>query len=317
MASAQSIDRLAVLPSKSWHNRKVFHSWRFTDAPIDDPALPQPVALSAAVVYAVPNPQAVLYNKTGAGLNEQQRYAAAVPYLREATVLDPTYEPAHRNLCLALLQTGDVDGAVKEGYTAAQLGSTDPYAFAYLGQAYMAKGYVAQAVESVEDGVRIAPSNGDIVSMLGVILDEDGMYKDAITRLKYAIHVQPGYAAAHTGLGDVYLHMNRYTDATGEFRHAIKLYKNYPYAHLELGLALYMKADTTADARAEWSRVVKMTDPNAAQMAKSYLDGIADNSTLNTVTIKMRQVRSRSRSRTNVCVFCRISTRPRLITTRP
>jgi len=242
------------------------------------------LAVSAAAACAATNDQAVLYNKTGAGLVHQQRYAAAIPYLREATVLDPTYEPAHRNLCLALLQTGDIDGAVKSGYTAAQLGSKDPYAYAYLGQAYMAKGHVAEAVASVEDGVRLAPSNGEIVSMLGVILDQAGMYKDAITQFRYAIRVQPSCAAAHTGLGDVYLHLNRYADAAGEFRRAIKLYKNYPYARLELGLALY-KSGHDADARAEWTRVTSMSDPNSAQIAKTYLDGIAGNSTISTVTI--------------------------------
>ena len=239
----------------------------------------------AATAYAAPNDQAVAYNKTGAGLVQQQRYAAAIPYLREATVLDPTYEPAYRNLCLALLQTGDVDGAIKVGYTAAQLGSKDPYAYAYLGQAYMAKGYVKEAVETVEDGVKIAPSNGEIVSILGVILDQAGMYKDAITQFKYAIRVQPRWAAAHTGLGDVYLHMNRYTDAIGEFRHALKLTKNYPYAHLELGLALY-KSGHDAEARTEWSSVLKMSDPNSAQLAQTYLAGAAGNSTMDTVTIK-------------------------------
>jgi len=246
------------------------------------------VLATSAAVYAAPNNQAVqavLYNKTGAGLVQQQRYAAAVPYLREAIAFDPTYEPAHRNLCLALLQTGDVDGAIKEGYMAAELGATDPYAFAYLGQAYMAKGDVAQAVESVEDGVRIAPSNGEIVSMLGVILDQVGMYKDAVTQFTYAIRVQPGCVSAHTGLGDVYLHLNRYADAAAEFRHAVKLYKNYPYAHLELGLSLY-KSGHDAEARAEWIRVLKMSDPNSAQLAKSYLDGVAGNSTVSTVTIK-------------------------------
>jgi len=239
----------------------------------------------SATAFAAQNNQAVSYNKTGAGLVHQQRYAAAIPYLREATVLDPTYEPAHRNLCLALLQTGDVDGAIKEGYTAAQLGSKDPYAYAYLGQAYMAKGNLKEAVESAEDGVRIAPSNGDIVSILGVILDQAGMYKDAITQFKYALHVQPGCYAAHTGLGDVYLHMGRYTDAVDEFRRSIKLYKNYPYAHLELGLALY-KSGHDAEARAEWSSVLKMSDPNSAQLAQTYIAGAAGNSTMDTVTIK-------------------------------
>jgi tetratricopeptide (TPR) repeat protein len=243
------------------------------------------LAVSAATAFAAQNNQAVSYNKTGAGLAQQQRYAAAVPYLREATVLDPTYEPAHRNLAQALLQTGDVDGAIKEGYTAAQLGSKDPYAYAYLAQAYMAKGNVKEAVESAEDGVRIAPSNGEIVSILGAILDQAGMSKDAVTQFKYAIRVQPGCYSAHTGLGDAYLHLTRYAEAIDEFRRGIRLYRNYPYAHLELGLALY-KSGHDAEARAEWSSVLKMSDPNSAQLAKSYLDGAAGNSTMGTVTIK-------------------------------
>jgi len=102
----------------------------------------------------------------------------------------------------------------------------------------------------------------ELLSLEGVIEDEQGQFLDAEAAYRSALTIAPDRAPLHNNLGYNLLLQGHTSDAVAEFRRAIELDPDSRIAHNNLGMALAsLKSFVAADALAEWQ---KSSGPAAA-----------------------------------------------------
>ncbi|HVB79335.1 MAG TPA: tetratricopeptide repeat protein [Candidatus Binataceae bacterium] len=103
------------------------------------------------------------------------------------------------------LEASKPDDAIRELGRAISIDPTDPYAYFYLGRAYMMKKNYSQALAFFgrsEVGVRAVPAwLGEVKSFEGACLEEQGKFPEAAAAYKQALDVAPGNLMARTGYG--------------------------------------------------------------------------------------------------------------------
>jgi hypothetical protein len=103
------------------------------------------------------------------------------------------------------LEASRLDDAIRNLGRAISIDPTDPYAYFYLGRAYMLKKDYPQALAFFgrsEVGLRAVPAwLGEVKSFEGVCLEEQGKFAEAAAAYKQALDVAPGNLMARTGYG--------------------------------------------------------------------------------------------------------------------
>jgi protein O-mannosyl-transferase len=85
------------------------------------------------------------------------------------------------------------------------------------------------------------PSFVGIYNNLGVVLNDQLKFKEAMIHLKSAVKLQPAYSEAHNNLGNALSGLNRFREADIYYKEAIRLNPNYPEAHNNLANSLSKK----------------------------------------------------------------------------
>lgn len=103
------------------------------------------------------------------------------------------------------LESSKPDDAIRELGQAISIDPTDPYAYFYLGRAYMMKKDEQQALAFFgrsEVGLRTVPAwLGEVKSFEGACLEEQGKFPAAAAAYKEALDAAPGNLMARTGYG--------------------------------------------------------------------------------------------------------------------
>ena len=103
------------------------------------------------------------------------------------------------------LETSRLDDAIRDLGRAISIDPTDPYAYFYLGRAYMLKKDYTQALAFFgrsEVGLRAVPAwLGEVKSFEGVCLEEQGKFPAAAAAYKQALDAAPGNLMARAGYG--------------------------------------------------------------------------------------------------------------------
>ncbi len=107
-----------------------------------------------------------------------------------------------------------------------------------LGVALAQAGRVEEAVEHLEDALRIKPGYADVHFNLGLALVLLGKIPEAMSHWEQALRIRPGFAKAHYNLGLVLWQAGKTQGAIGHFKQALRIQPDYAEAHVNLGLAL-------------------------------------------------------------------------------
>ena len=103
------------------------------------------------------------------------------------------------------LEASKLDEAIRELGRAVSIDPSDPYAYFYLGRAYMIKRDFPQALAffgRAEVGVGTVPAwLGEVKSFEGACLEEQGKFPEAAAAYKQALDAAPGNLMARTGYG--------------------------------------------------------------------------------------------------------------------
>jgi Flp pilus assembly protein TadD len=95
----------------------------------------------------------------------------------------------------------------------------------------------------------------ELLSLKGILEDEQGRFSEAEAAYREALTLAPGRGAIHNNLGYNLLLQGRPADAADEFRRAIALDPKSEIAHNNLGVALAsQKSFIAAEALSEWQR---------------------------------------------------------------
>jgi Flp pilus assembly protein TadD len=130
----------------------------------------------------------------------------------------------YRNLAIAHERL-DEDAQAEVGFKAAlQRNPNDPFTLNYLGYWWAESGrHLDQAIQLIEQAVRLRPNSGFFVDSLGWVHYQLGNYQLAVEFLEKATMLEPEDALIISHLGDAYWQTERYAEAQFKWRYAAQL----------------------------------------------------------------------------------------------
>jgi tetratricopeptide (TPR) repeat protein len=174
----------------------------------------------------------------GRSLLEKRRFAEAIPHLKLAADSAPT----RRTL---------------SGLAAAPI-------YAYLVEAYAGAGRTAEALETVQKALKVAPENAELHRARGRILLEQGDLPAARTALEKARTLAPREPRLHVDLSNLYRNLADLPRARAEALEALRLQPKSPEAHVAHGLVLgAMRREREAAQAFRQALRVAPDDPDA------------------------------------------------------
>ena len=117
-------------------------------------------------------------------------------------------------------------------------------------------GEAEAALRTVRDYLAKYPSgkaNWELLSLEGIVEDEQGRFTPAETAHRAALALEPGHSALYNNLGYNLLLQGQSSAAAAEFRRAIEIDPRSPIAHNNLGAALALQSHSS-EALSEWRR---------------------------------------------------------------
>lgn len=114
--------------------------------------------------------------------------------------------------------------------------------------ALRANGQAAEAIQALQEAVRLDPKLGEAHHQLGNMLRREGRMREALEHLEIAARFQPGNALTFLNLGVTYLDLEQAAAAVVAIEHAFPAAAKTPEAQNLLGCAL-LAAGRLSDAR--------------------------------------------------------------------
>ena len=209
---------------------------------VDGPTLYQATIRENPDSWLAHNNLAALY-VTGPAPN----LPAAVTHARAALRLFPQYAEARYNLAVALDDSGDTAGAIREYRTLLdQLGEQSDFrqrrasASARLGFALARNGRPGEAIAYLREAARLNPGNALTFVNLGGALLEQRQIQEAQQALEQAVALDPSMVDAYYNLGAAYLAGGRAPDAILTYEAALRLRPGDPQLLAALARAKQM-----------------------------------------------------------------------------
>ncbi|MCX7013363.1 MAG: tetratricopeptide repeat protein [Candidatus Sumerlaeota bacterium] len=184
-------------------------------------------------------------NNVGHALNEQERWAEALPYLNKSLELNPINFEARLNRGRSLHKTGQIDAAIRDYEEAARLKPLDVKPRINLGAAWQQKGRLDKAIQFYEEALNLEPQNAIAHNNYGLALCQTNRVPEGLEQFRIARTLQPDYDLArknlviwHINYGAALLQAGRIPEGLEQFRAALTFGPNDPVAHNQYGLAL-------------------------------------------------------------------------------
>ena len=171
-----------------------------------------------------------------------QREEAAQRY-RQALDISPAFMPAWRALTnlLASGKPDESDRAITTAQNALRaLGHADAGLLNDLGAAYLRRGNVEDAVETLRLASGIGGNLSSAANLLGLALFRKGDGSGAEAAFRQALRIRPGLAEAHCNLANLLAARHNLGEAAFHFEKAIAFRPEYAEAHHGYALVLMM-----------------------------------------------------------------------------
>ena len=193
------------------------------------------------------------------------RRDAALENYRQAVQIKPDFVAALRSLGSALLESGDVSGAIATLEKARSAGHVDASARHELARAYQRAGRLADALSEAASAVRLDPNLTTAQVTLGGISVQMGDAQRAEAAYREAIRAQPDFAEAHSDLANLLTSQGDLAQAEYHFAISLKLAPREASIRYNYGVALAM-----AKRFAEAERQLELAVKDSPQMAEAY-----------------------------------------------
>ncbi len=111
---------------------------------------------------------------------------------------------------------------------------------------------------AIEVTLKKYPSFVGIYNNLGVVLNEQMKFEEAMAHLKNAVKLQPAYSEAHNNLGNSLSGLNRFQEANISYKEAIRLKPDYPEAHNNFANSLSKKRENLEEAIFHYKKAIQL-----------------------------------------------------------
>jgi tetratricopeptide (TPR) repeat protein len=216
--------------------------------------LPEAIVHYEKALQLDPERPDIILNNLGIALADAGRLADAVDHYREALKVRPDNVDAENNLGVALATSGRLGEALTlfEDVLLRKPDRNDV-------RGYLARGLVTELKHN--------PDHPEIVHYdLGIAFSQQGRTSEAIEQLEQAVRLRPDYAEAQNDLGIAQANAGHLVEAVVNFRAVMRLRPDAAEAHLNLAEAL-QAAGQTDEASDEYQRAIRL-DPSLAQKSR-------------------------------------------------
>jgi tetratricopeptide (TPR) repeat protein len=114
----------------------------------------------------------------------------------------------------------------------------NPVAHNNLGNALVAAGRSAEAIEHCRQAVRLKPDGAVMHYNLAIALVAAGRTDEGIEQYREALRLNPDYVEAHYSFGNALAKLSRTKEAIAQYRQALRLKPEHVMVHNNLGIAL-------------------------------------------------------------------------------
>ncbi|MDH3829543.1 MAG: adenylate/guanylate cyclase domain-containing protein [Desulfobacterales bacterium] len=208
-----------------------------------------------------------------ANIQARQMYKRAID-------LDPKFAAAYALLGLTYSQEWShgwsqnpqaLERAFELAQAAIALDNSLPFGHAILGEIYLWKKHYEKAVAEQEKAIALSPSDADLISGLGGILNWAGRPEEAIELVKKAMRLNPMYQTEYLwNLGHAYFLRGRYGEAIETLKRARDRNPKYLPVHVYLS-ASYINQGQQKEARAEAAEASMLSPQTSMEAWKQRL----------------------------------------------
>jgi protein O-GlcNAc transferase len=156
----------------------------------------------------------------GSAYYRQGNYAEAEAEYAEAAEIRPDLAEAHFNLGLACIETGATDKAEAEFAKAYSL-KRDANTGFYLAKIHLSQKKLDQALDEIQNSIRLNPRAAGAYNLKGVILNQLGRYAEAAGSLQAGLVLAPNDANLLVNLGIAYVNSDDVDKARSVFEKAL------------------------------------------------------------------------------------------------
>ncbi|MDH3799011.1 MAG: adenylate/guanylate cyclase domain-containing protein [Desulfobacterales bacterium] len=199
---------------------------------------------------------------------------------KRAIDLDPKFAAAYALLGLTYSQEWShgwsqnpqaLERAFELAQAAIALDNSLPFGHAILGEIYLWKKHYEKAVAEQEKAIALSPSDADLISGLGGILNWAGRPEEAIELVKKAMRLNPMYQTEYLwNLGHAYFLRGRYGEAIETLKRARDRNPEYLPVHVYLS-ASYINQGQQKEARAEAAEASMLSPQTSMEAWKQRL----------------------------------------------
>lgn len=144
--------------------------------------------------------EAVHRNNLGAAYMNQQQFARALSFFRQAFALDPRMEIARLNEGIALAYLPKYESARTLLNAIVRRNPADAHAWYVLGLVYKNLSESQKSLDAFSAAAKLVPDDSDVFYFIGLVQSELGQYEKAVTAFQHALELSPFHASAEFGL---------------------------------------------------------------------------------------------------------------------
>jgi tetratricopeptide (TPR) repeat protein len=185
----------------------------------------------------------------------------AIQQFTLATALEPERSEPHRLLAHALALDKQYERALESLAVARRLNAGDERIALQVADISVKTKNDADVIATLTKAIAASPASGRAVYELGLALQRNGRYPEAIERFHAALRFTPllGANSIHQNIGSLHRSQQQFVEAAAAFEKRVALIPNDPQAHHELG-EIYVRLGRDSEALAEFS-VATLIDP--------------------------------------------------------
>jgi tetratricopeptide (TPR) repeat protein len=219
-------------------------------------------AIPAWKVAAAKDPtDARPYNNLGVAMAAMGQFDDAVEAYKKSLTINPESSQTHNNFGSALAEAGKFDDAMENIRKAIELNPDNGAAHVNLGHLLEVRGGAREEAKAeLRKGIELAPKLSDGHNVYGVILAREGQMDEAIAQLETAVELAPRSAECHFNLGRALAAGNRFADAVPHFEAAASLTGGKEPAILQMLAGIYSDTGQYAKAVDVAQRALNLAD---------------------------------------------------------
>lgn len=168
-------------------------------------------------------------------LTEKEDWAGLLAHSKQWVKRMPGDPVALFSLSIAYNHLGQYDQAINTLQEVVRIMPEGEWVWDALGIAYSGAKQYEQAVKAFQESLRIQPEHSKTWYNLGITYGELTKFHDAIQAYRESLRVDPEYADAWYNLGNIYFGQKKYDAAVNAYREVLRIEPRYAKAWYSLG----------------------------------------------------------------------------------